>query len=251
MSRVTSILDKARLILGDKAKTRWTDQDLLVLLNEGLLNFITQTETLKLRSFVTIENYISLYDMSPYAISINRVDYLNSVLTTKSYEQMDKLDRTWIDTTGSIPKYVIFNKLKANQFKIYPKIASGMADIVTANSVYGALIDISVDEGLFTSPVLTVTEDDIPLYLMVYYIGKPRVVTISSLDSEVDIDSMYDIAMSAYIAGQALSFDQDSLSRELSAFQLSIYNGYAAKAFTKEAENNNNFESYITEYRRF
>lgn len=251
MSRVTNILNKARLILGDTAATRWSNADLLILLNEGLLNFITQTETLKLRSFVTIENYISLYDMSPYAISINRVDYLNSALATKSYEQMDKLDRTWIDTTGTIPKYVVFNKLKANQFKIYPKIASGMADIVTANSLYGGLIDITVDEVLFTSPVLNVAEADIPLYLLVYYIGKPRVVTIDTIDNEVDIDDMYDIAMSAYIAGQALSFDQDTLSRELSTTQLNIYNGYAAKAFTKEAENNNNFESYITEYRRF
>ena len=251
MSRVTSILDRARRVLSDKDKTRWSDADLLETLNEGLESFILQTETLKLRSYIAIENNISLYDISTYAMSIKRVSYLNKVLEPKTYKEMDTISPLWDDNTGTEPKYVIFNNLKSSTFKIYPKVPSGMANIVTANSAYGALIDVEVIDDLFQIPTAEEIEVDIAKYLLVYYIGKPNTVTIDTLDVTMQIDSKYDTALVAYITAQHLLFDQDTLSRELGLNQASIFTGYVAEAKVNESTSNNTFASYITTYRRF
>jgi len=251
MSRVTRILDRARLILADKDSTRWSDGDLLSLFNEGLSSFVLAAETLKLRKYIIIEDNITHYDMSPYSTEIKRVDYLSSVLTAKTYEEMDKSSLTWREDTGDIPQYVIFNKQKANNFKIYPIVQGGYANIVTANSPYGTLIDVSVTDDLLQAPVSEDIEIDISKYLLIYYIGKPRDITIDTLDTDIDLDSMYDLAMISYIAGQTLLFDEDSLSRELGTSQLSTYSSYVMEATSNESEHNNSFIEYITEYRSF
>ena len=251
MSRVTNILSKARRILSDNNSTRWTDADLLLTFNEGLESFILQTETLKLRSYVAIENNISLYDLSPYASSIKRISYINKVLVTKTYEEMDLINSDWPDTTGTEPKFVIFNKLKSGTFKIYPKVASGMLDSYTANSPYGALIDVEITDDLFQTPVAEDIEITVSNYLLVHYIGKPNTVVIGTLDADLQLDSKYDTAIVAYIASQHLMYDQDTLSRELGERQANIFIGYVAEAKVNESGNNNTFESYITDYRRF
>lgn len=251
MSRVTDILDKARRVLGDKSKTRWTDADLLSLFNEGLSHFVLNAKTLKRRSYMLIENNIGIYDVSPYSSSIQRVQYLSQVLEGKLSSVMDKVDPTWEDTIGSVPQAVIFDVYGSNVFRLYPKVSAGSANIITQNSFFGGLIDIGVTDDLINVPAVEDLEQDISKYVVVFYIGIPRTLTIDSLDTDIDLHITYDAAMACYIAGQCLIFDQDSLSRELGNAQLGIYNSYLAKAMTKQSNSNNTVTDYTTEYRTF
>ena len=52
MSRVLSILSKAREELGDANNTRFTDSKLLEHLNDGIKDFILSTKSLKERLYV-------------------------------------------------------------------------------------------------------------------------------------------------------------------------------------------------------
>ena len=56
MTRIESILLQVRDVLADHKKQRWSDEVLIRLLNEGLLNFILQARTLKLKAYIELEN---------------------------------------------------------------------------------------------------------------------------------------------------------------------------------------------------
>ena len=250
MARVVDILNRTRQILSDKSSTRWTDADLLSLFNEGLNHFVLHSKTLKSRKYILIEDNIGIYDMSPYASSVNRVQYLSTALEVKSMEDMDKIDTSWEDTVGTVPKYVIFDEYEGNKFRIYPKVSSGSANIITQNSFFGGLIDITVTDDLVIIPEVDLIRQDLSKYLLIFHVAIPRVITIASLDTDLDLPAIYDHAMITYISGQCLLFDQDSLSRELGATQLSIYESYITKAKIKESRSNSS-TSYLTEYRSF
>ena len=251
MSRVTSILDRVRLIVSDKASTRWSDPDLLSLFNEGLNHFVLHTQTLRSRKYILIEDNIGIYDISPYSSSVTRVQYLSKVLPAKTMIEMDKRDSTWEDTTGTEPKYVIFDEYESNKFRLYPKVASGSANIITQNSFFGGLIDITVTDDLLLIPEVELITQDLSKYVVVYHISLPRTIAIDSLDTDIDLHSTYDHAMIAYISGQCLVFDQDSISKELGASQLGTYESYIVKAIGKEGRSNNTATDYETEYRSF
>lgn len=251
MGRITKIIDRARLILSDKDATRWSDEDLVTLLNEGINNFVLHTKSLKRRSYLLIENNIGIYNISPYASSIQRVQYLSTVLDVKLSSQMDKLDPTWEDTTGDVPTTVVFDTYSQCVFRLYPKVSEGSANIITQNSLFGGLIDVQVTDDLFTVPDVENLEQDLSKYLLVFYTAVPRTLTVASLDDEIDIPLVYDAAMIAYITSQCLLFDQDSISRELGNNQLNMYNTYLTQAIMKESSSNNSATNYEILYRSF
>jgi len=251
MSRVTTILTKARKLLADRDSKRWSDQDLLDELNDGLSNFVLHTKSLKLRTGILLETNIGVYDMSLYSSSIERVQYLTTALKPKLSSQMDKIDYNWQDTIGNIPKYVIFNNYQNSKFRVYPKITDTTTNIITQNSITGGLIDIEISDELIVAPNIVNIDTEVNKFLIVYYIGKPRTLTITSLDTEVDLHPTYDQALVHYIVGQCLLYDQDSMSTELGLKQLSMYESYVDKVKKKESKNNTTYEDYEVEYRRF
>lgn len=241
MSRITEILSKTRRILADKDKQRYSDDDLISLLNDGLINWTILTGTLKLRSYIPIELNTALYDMSLYCFNIDRIQYANKVLEVKTEEQMDKLKIDWQDDIGTEPKYVIFDNLKQGLFRIYPKVDDSVLNNITQNSVYGGLIDITITDDLLQIPSINNIAFTDVKYLVIFYIGKPRVVTIASLDIDLDIDPIYDLALVSYISGQALRLDVDSQNRNFGTEQLQSFVGLGNEAKKKEAIGNNSF----------
>jgi len=250
MSRVTTILTKARKLLADRDSKRWSDQDLLDELNDGLSNFILHTKSLKLRIGISLETNVGIYNMGSYASSIERVQYLNKALKPKLSSQMDLIDSEWQDTTGDEPRFVIFDKYQNSEFRIYPKPTKDAADIIIQNSLFGGLIDISITDEITILPDLDNIASSINKFLVVYYIGRPRLLNITSLDTDVDLHPSYDQALVHYIVGQCLLYDQDSMSSELGLKQLSMYESYVDKVKKKESKNNSAYSEYVTEYRR-
>jgi hypothetical protein len=249
MSRITEILSKTRKILADKDKQRYSDEDLISLLNDALINWGVFTGTLKLRSYIPIEANTALYDMSPYCFNINRIQYGSKVLIAKTEEEMDRINILWQDEVGNEPKYIIFDNLKQGLFRIYPKVEDVTLNNITQNSLYGGLIDISITDDLLQIPSIdNISFTDVK-YLTIFYVGKPRTVTMSSTDDELDIDMIYDLALVSYISGQALRLDVDSQNRAFGTEQLQSFMGLATEAKKKETLNNNNFIAREVAYR--
>ena len=251
MTRVQSILISVRDVLADHKKQRWSDDVLIRLFNEGLLNFILQARTLKLKTYIELENNTAMYNLSDQVISIDRIQYLEKVLESKTEEDMDKLDISWQTKTGTEPKYVIFDNMQKGVFRIFPRLDNSGLNNIEQNQLYGILIDLEVNDDLYLIPSINNAAYSGKKFLIVYYIGKPKIVTFDTLDEDVDIDSLYDQAIVAYISGQALRFDADTLNRNFGAEQLSIYKSYVEQAKVKEAEANNTFIRREVSYKGF
>lgn len=249
--RVENILLNTRDVLADHSKQRWTDDTLIRLFNQGLKSFVMQAKTLKQRSYLPVEVNTAIYDMSPYSLYIDRIEYMHQVLEGKTEEQMDRIEKDWPLTVGDKPKFVVFDNLKQGVFRIYPKVVDGAINNVNQNQPYGILIDIEVTDDLLMVPQI----DDIAFqgrkFLVVFYIGKPREVTIETEDEDLDIQEHWDDALVAYISGQALRLDADTLNRQFGAEQLGIFNSYVAKATIGESEANNTFVVREIPYKGF
>jgi hypothetical protein len=249
MSRITEILSKARRILADKDKQRYFDDDLISLLNDGIVNWLIATRTLKLRAYVPLEPNTALYDLSPYSINIDRIQYGSKALEVKTEEEMDKIKIDWQDDVGSEPKYVIFDNLKQGLFRIYPKVDNNVLNNITQNSVYGGLIDITITDDLIQIPAINNIAFSDLKYLLIFYTGKPRTINIASTDDELDIDFIYDLALVSYISGQALRLDVDAQNRNFGTEQLQSFMGLAAEARKSDALNSNSFITREIAYR--
>jgi hypothetical protein len=249
MVLASEIITSARDILSDPTPKRYGDALLLRLLNDGLKNFALATSFSRQKAFIAIEDNISVYDMSTYAISIDRIQYINRVLEVKSEEEMDAIALDWELHTGTEPKYVIFNNLRQGVFKIYPRVTELAADIIDQNQVYGGLIDITITDDLLYLPGITNVAFGAVKYLAVYYVETPP--TISLLTDTIRINPVHIPPLAAYVSGQALRIDQDSQNRSFGAEQLAIYNDYIGATYKNEQGSNNSFSKPTIPYRGF
>lgn len=250
MSRITNILDNARDTLADANKSRWTDTTLIRHLNMGIRYAILKAKALKTKSYIKIEPLVAKYDLSAYAMEINRVQYLNVNVTAKTDYELDRLNSNWEDEVGTEVKHVTFSNLPSGVFKIYPKIEEGTVNIYAQNQVYGGLIDITYTDDLFEFPVdeLTVEAEK---YLVVHYIRKPSEVTIATTDNDLEFDSLLDDALSMYVSGMALRNDADTLNRQFGAEQINLFDNFITTVFIKNTMNNNTVAYKEIPYRGF
>lgn len=249
MITASEVITDVRDVLADTGGTRYSDALLLRLLNEAVRNFVISTRFLKQKAFIAIEQGITVYNMSAYAITIDRVQYLNKALEVKTEEEMDIINPDWELEVGLEPKYVIFDNLQAGTFKIYPKVFETAADIITQNQAYGGLIDITITDDLLYLPGITNIAFNAVKYLAVYYIEAPA--TITQLTDTIKLNKVWIPALVAYVSGQALRLDSDAQSRQFGAEQLSIYDRYVSRAKAQDANINNTMSIPNTGYKGF
>lgn len=246
---VEDILISTRDILADQEKSRWEDSHLIRILNDGIANFTIHTSYAKSKVFIGLELGISTYDLSNYAINLDRVSYKGIPLPAKSEEELDRINPNWEDEEGEEPLYVCFENLRQGVFKIYPKVNNLAYDVITQNQSYGGLIDITIDEELFLLPEITNISFGTNKYVTVNYIDKP--IAVTTLTDTINIPEIYKAAMVAFVSGMALRANQDTINRQYGTEQLAIYDSYVTKALGKEAKANNTFHNRQVEYRGF
>lgn len=248
-TRVSSILLKVRRdILADTDSTRWSNDTLLSHLTSGVNDFLLRTKVTKSSLYIPLEKNVGLYTIKDYSQQILRVQFLEKSLRVKTSPEMDLLDPEWENTVGIEPKYVIFHNLPQGTFRIYPKIESLGISVTTANQVYGGIIDIDVTDDLFRVPTaenVTILNDK---YLKVTYIKKQNEVT---LDTVLDLDTMYDEALTYYVSGMALRNDADTQNRAFGAEQLKLYDSIVTVAKNNESLSNNTLSPDTTGYKGF
>ena len=250
MSRVLSILSKAREELGDTNNTRFTDSKLLEHLNDGIKDFILSTKSLKERLYVELASNVAIYDISKYALFVERVEYMNTKIDTLSFTELDSINTMWQYETGNVVKAITFEHQSKGAFRIYPRLNTVDNNIVSSSD-YGILVDFSLDDDIVGIPSIIDVEQNLQAYLVLYVIKKPNVITLTTPDEELELDELYDKAFVHYIKAQCLRNDSDSNNRQFGNEELSAYAMYVVNNNKDFALDNQVSGDRIIQYKGF
>ena len=250
MSRVLSILSKAREELGDVNNTRFTDSKLLEHLNDGIKDFILSTKSLKERLYVELASNVAIYDISKYALFVERVEYMNTKIDTLSFTELDSINTMWQYETGNVVKAITFEHQSKGAFRIYPRLNTVDNNIVSSSD-YGILVDFSLDDDIVGIPSIIDVEQNLQAYLVLYVIKKPNVITLTTPDEELELDELYDKAFVHYIKAQCLRNDSDSNNRQFGNEELSAYAMYVVNNNKDFALDNQVSGDRIIQYKGF
>ena len=250
MSRVLSILSKAREELGDTNNTRFTNSKLLEHLNDGIKDFILSTKSLKERLYVELASNVAIYDISKYALFVERVEYMNTKIDTLSFKELDSINAMWQYETGNVVKAITFEHQSKGSFRIYPRLNTVNNNIVSSSD-YGILVDFSLDDDIVGIPSIIDVEQNLQAYLVLYVIKKPNVITLTTPDEELELDELYDKAFVHYIKAQCLRNDSDSNNRQFGNEELSAYAMYVVNNNKDFALDNQVSGDRIIQYKGF
>lgn len=250
MSRVLSILSKAREELGDANNTRFTDSKLLEHLNDGIKDFILSTKSLKERLYVELASNVAIYDISKYALFVERVEYMNTKIDTLSFTELDSINTMWQYETGNVVKAITFEHQSKGAFRIYPRLNTVSNNIVSSSD-YGILVDFSLDDDIVGIPSIIDVEQNLQAYLVLYVIKKPNIITLTTPDEELELDELYDKAFVHYIKAQCLRNDSDSNNRQFGNEELSAYAMYIVNNNKDFALDNQVSGDRIIQYKGF
>ncbi len=250
MSRVLSILSKAREELGDTNNTRFTDSKLLEHLNDGIKDFILSTKSLKERLYVELASNVAMYDISKYALFVERVEYMNTKIDTLSFTELDSINAMWQYETGNVVKAITFEHQSKGSFRIYPRLNTVDNNIVSSSD-YGILVDFSLDDDIVGIPSIIDVEQNLQAYLVLYVIKKPNIITLTTPDEELELDELYDKAFVHYIKAQCLRNDSDSNNRQFGNEELSAYAMYVVNNNKDFALDNQVSGDRIIQYKGF
>ena len=250
MSRVLSILSKAREELGDANNTRFTDSKLLEHLNDGIKDFILSTKSLKERLYVELASNVAIYDISKYALFVERVEYMNTKIDTLSFTELDSINTMWQYETGNAVKAITFEHQSKGAFRIYPRLNTVSNNIVSSSD-YGILVDFSLDDDIVGIPSIIDVEQNLQAYLVLYVIKKPNIITLTTPDEELELDELYDKAFVHYIKAQCLRNDSDSNNRQFGNEELSAYAMYIVNNNKDFALDNQVSGDRIIQYKGF
>ena len=250
MSRVLSILSKAREELGDTNNTRFTDSKLLEHLNDGIKDFILSTKSLKERLYVELASNVAIYDISKYALFVERVEYMNTKIDTLSFKELDSINTMWQYETGNVVKAITFEHQSKGAFRIYPRLNT-VSNSIVSSSDYGILVDFSLDDDIVGIPSIIDVEQNLQAYLVLYVIKKPNIITLTTPDEELELDELYDKAFVHYIKAQCLRNDSDSNNRQFGNEELSAYAMYVVNNNKDFALDNQVSGDRIIQYKGF
>ena len=250
MSRVTSIISKAREELGDTNNTRFSDTKLLEHLNDGIKDFILSTKSLKERLYVELASNVAIYDISKYALFVERVEYMNTKIDTLSFKELDSINAMWQYETGNVVKAITFEHQSKGSFRIYPRLNTVNNNIVSSSD-YGILVDFSLDDDILGIPSISDIEQNLQAYLVLYVIKKPNIITLTTPDEELELDELYDKAFVHYIKAQCLRNDSDSNNRQFGNEELSAYAMYVVNNNKDFALDNQVSGDRIIQYKGF
>ena len=250
MSRVLSILSKAREELGDTNSTRFTNSKLLEHLNDGIKDFILSTKSLKERLYVELASNVAIYDISKYALFVERVEYMNTKIDTLSFTELDSINAMWQYETGNVVKAITFEHQSKGAFRIYPRLNTVDNNIVSSSD-YGILVDFSLDDDIVGIPSIIDVEQNLQAYLVLYVIKKPNIITLTTPDEELELDELYDKAFVHYIKAQCLRNDSDSNNRQFGNEELSAYAMYVVNNNKDFALDNQVSGDRIIQYKGF
>ena len=268
-TRIEKILANARITLADKNKERWTDTDLISILDEGHIDFCHQTQSVYDRKLILItpkETYITL---PSNCWKLVRVMYKSKWIPLVTFEEMDIYgEDNWMEKTGN-PEKVVYNQRNIPEVRLYPipeiVITSNLATVpdfgvltdyedteneTELNDFFGITSNFSnligtVDIDIFG--VIRNIETSLDSLLLCHYLinpGKLETVKSSLINPEV-----YDFVLKFYLCGHAFMNDLDASYQDKGLVQLRFYEDYVEKVKKASMGKFIKSEQYTTTYR--
>lgn len=222
------IITKARFTLSDTDKSRWSDERLLSLLNDALLDVALTTRLYNASGYIKLQKDIAVYDVSSFAIKVERVEHLSIPLAKVSFEEIDTMaGEGWQDEKDKTPSHIVYDLKRAGEFRIYPIPIEGSNDFVESNSDYGIVTDLSYKniKMVVTGDFGDINAPNLGEYLKLYYISTPKELTSVLDDLEQVIDRTMLSSLAHYVSGAALRDNMDAHNRQVGNEELTFYEG--------------------------
>lgn len=221
------ILSKVRYSLSDVDKERWSDLRLISLLNDAILDLALTTKLYSSSAFIRMQRNVSTYNVSNFALKLDRVEYLDSPLYFSTYAEMDR-SSSWQSVTSEIPTHIIYDLKNAGEFIVYPIPTIGSEDFYTdTSSVYGIITSINYSNDSY-NPIMVDSFGEVsPPYieecLKLFYTSKPTKVTSVTQDLDTVIDDFIVPAIVKYMCGNAFRDSMDTQNRQVGNEELVRY----------------------------
>lgn len=244
------ILKSARYILSDTAATRWTDERLLALINDGLADIAKTTILFIDVIFLSIVDLVVDYDLGDKIIKIHRVEYLDKPIVMRTFEEMDATpfnnqsirrshssstsfssdfssdinhNTRWQFEKGPKPLAIIYNKHNQGQFKLYPIVKNANNPNIIFTQLFGIITAISYSDVQFIVEDLfgDLGELEKLTVLKIYYTRKhPKIIDIND---KIELDDLTLEPLAHYVAGRALRDNADVQNRAMGNEELQFY----------------------------
>lgn len=121
MTRIESILQKARYSLADPNKERYSDARLLDAVSEGQRDIARQTRLLKDELDIILDLAQPIYKLPSDLWLITRASFDNIIIPLVSYDRMDARNAAWFTEFGNKVEALVYDKRNLQEIRIYPR----------------------------------------------------------------------------------------------------------------------------------
>lgn len=119
MTRVEKILTRARDTLGDPDKTRWSDERLLRLLDEGQKDLCRRAKLLRAKAEFIVFDGKGYYDMPEDFLLLDKVTINDMPVPLIGHTDLDHKVAKWETLTGAVQN-VVFDKQLRGKIRLFP-----------------------------------------------------------------------------------------------------------------------------------
>lgn len=182
MTRIEKILSLARLTLADPDGDRYTDENLLLLLDEGHKDICRHTQLLHGREDIWLQEGEAYFDFPDDLWLVTRVTYDMQKLNLVSHTELDHVPHSsrraadfnidtskWEDDTG-YPEAVVYDRRNMLQGRIYPipdssivernyTFSTELQNEYQMGNIFGVFVDVPDDVFVSTDGVTTGIDD--------------------------------------------------------------------------------------------
>jgi len=260
MSRITDIISKCRVTLADKDGDRYTDDDLIALIDEAQEDFCKETKILKASANVSLFVGAQTLIMPEDCFMLTRATYQNEKIPLLTYSDVDfflsngdsqnllGMTYSWEEEIGT-PEALIYDKNNLGEVRVYPIPANLVEEDTVTVDPLGVVSDLDLFGVLTTSDTFgTVTDiETTGDVVKIYYVKFPTKVT--TVNSTLDLDRVFDTALKYYVTGKSFLNDLDTGWQEKGLQQLQFYEREVKRAKNNAASNHVSSGEFSTNYR--
>lgn len=236
---VQELLDEVRHTIGDTKKTKYTDDRLLILYNEGMRDIVKSTNIFRATTSILVENGITKYTLPTDVFYLTRVSQNGEPIVMKSFEDMYNEIPGWTeDEEKDTILAVVYDEQNINQITIYPrlngiggtyfKLPDGTS-VSLESGTEGAVTYLADNSQNYTAVVeqsdpnygalVSISYDWYPL--VIQYVRRPAKAILTD---ESELPDIYEAVIKYYIAGTVLFDDSNNENSQKGALLLQKYN---------------------------
>jgi len=200
--RINDILKEVRVVLNDVSKHRWTDERLVTLISKGQQELCRKVPLLTNNTTTTVYPGLEKLQLPGNCVKLLTARSEAGSLPMVTMEEVDDMDPDWEESVGANIIALIVNNLSQRDVRPYPLLADGAQT---------------------------------QLIKFRYSILPPKISLVSStgdivVDNDLQVDSMWDEAITQYVIGKAFIDYGDTTSLSRAQVALGEYTAYLTEA---------------------